>query len=193
MRLERNFNLPMNMNKLLLHDDWKDDSLVEMGAKAPDFTLQDENGGEWNLSNYLGQVVTLLFYPQNETLVCTKQLCSVRDQWENYLATKTAIVGISPARPDEHKTFAARHGLPLSLLADSNRRITRLYSQHWFYPISLTRAIVVIDAKGFIRSRKIMLRAFRPADSDVITAIYAARGDALTDQYDKIKQESRLM
>lgn len=179
------------MRKLLLYDNLNDDFSVEVGIKAPDFTLENKNGEKWRLADYLGEVVTLLFYPQNETLVCTKQLCSVRDHWEDYLATKATIVGISPGIPEDHKTFSQRHSLPLPLLADSNREITKLYSKHWFYPISFTRSIVVIDAKGFIRRREIMLRAFRPADRNVIAAIYAARGDALFDKYDEIKRKSR--
>lgn len=179
------------MRKLLMYDNLNDDFSVEAKIKAPDFTLENEKGEKWRLADYLGEVVTLLFYPQNETLVCTKQLCSVRDHWEDYLKTKAAIVGISPGMPEENKTFAQRHGLPLSLLADSNREITKIYGKHWLYPINFTRAIVVIDAKGFIRSRKIMLRAFRPADKNVIAAIYAARGDALNDKFDEILSKSR--
>ena len=179
------------MSGLLLYDNLKDDFPVEIGTKAPDFTLEDENGDRWRLSDNLGEVITLLFYPKNETLVCTKQLCSVRDHWDDYLATKASIVGISPGMSEEHKTFAQKHHLPLSLLADSNREITKLYCKHWLFPVNFTRAIVVIDAKGFIRSREIMLRAFRPADRNVIAAIYAARGDALFDKYDEIKRKSR--
>jgi peroxiredoxin Q/BCP len=179
------------MIKLLQFDNLNDDFSTEQKTKAPDFTLNNENGGKWRLSDCLGEVVTLLFYPQNETLVCTKQLCSVRDHWEDYIATKSTIVGISPGMPEEHKIFAQRYGLPISLLADSNRDVTKIYGKHWLYPINFTRAIVVIDAKGFIRSRKIMLRVFRPADSKVIAAIYTARGDALYDKYDEIISKSR--
>lgn len=179
------------MRKLLLYDNLNEDFSVEIGTKAPDFTLENENGEKWCLADYLGQVVALLFYPQNETLVCTKQLCSVRDHWEDYLMTKATIVGISPAMSEEHKTFSQRHSLPLALLADSNREITKLYSKHWLYPISFTRGIVVIDAKGFIRSRKIMLRAFRPTDKNVITSIYSARSDAMYQKFDEILSESR--
>ncbi|MET0754392.1 MAG: redoxin domain-containing protein [Pyrinomonadaceae bacterium] len=179
------------MPRLLLYDNLKNDFPVEIGTKAPDFTLENENGEKWSLSDKLGEVVALLFYPQNETLVCTKQLCSVRDHWEDYLKTKATIVGISPGMSEEHKIFSQRHSLPLSLLADSNREITRLYSKHWLYPISFTRAIVVVDAKGFIRSRKIMLRAFRPADKNVITSIYSARSDAMYEKFDEILSKSR--
>lgn len=159
-----------------------------VGVAAPDFTLKKENDENWSLSENLGRVTVLLFYPQDETLVCTKQLCSVRDNWEAYLDTKAEIVGISPGSVDDHKSFSTRYGLTLSLLVDENRKITNIYGKHWLYPISFTRAIVVIDAKGIIRSRQVMLRAFRPKDADVITSIYAARSDALVDRYDSVRK-----
>lgn len=161
---------------------------ANVGAKAPDFVLQREKGEMWRLSAQLGQVTALLFYPKNETIVCTKQMCSVRDNWERYLATKAVIVGISPGTVEEHQRFAENHQLPIPLLADPNGDVTRIFSRYWRIPILFTRAIVVIDAKGFIRSRQVMLRAFRPSDRDVITAIYAARSDALAEKYQSIKK-----
>lgn len=157
-----------------------------IGDKAPDFTLGAENGIEWRLSAHTGKVVVLLFYPGDETLVCTKQMCSLRDHWSDYLETKAEIVGISPGNAKQHRSFAANHRLPIRLLVDEGRDVTRAYAKHGIFPISFTRGIVVIDADGFVRSRKVMLRAFRPADRDVITAIYRARGDALTDEYKRI-------
>jgi len=154
---------------------------TEVGAVAPEFVLKDEQNCEWRLSSHLGNVVVLLFYPQNETLICTRQLCSVRDNWQNYLKTKAVIVGVSPASPEEHNSFSQSRSLPIPLLADHDRTVTRTYGRHWLFPINLTRAVVVIDAKGIIRNRDIMLRAFRPSDTRLITDIYAARGDALNE------------
>ena len=165
--------------------------VVTVGSTAADFALATERNEEWRLSDHLGNVVVLLFYPQNETLVCTRQLCSVRDNWEKYLETKAEIVGISPGTPEEHFAFAQSRKLPIPLLADPNRETTKVYSKHWLYPVSLTRAVVVIDAKGVIRNRDVMLRAFRPSDDHVITDIYEARGDALNDRYVSLKSRIR--
>ena len=159
---------------------------AETGSSAPDFTLKTEQGEDWRLSDHLGGVVVLLFYPQNETMVCTRQLCSVRDQWESYLETKATIVGVSPASPVEHRAFSIKRKLAFPLLDDPNRIVTTVYSRHWLYPVSFTRAVVVIDALGIVRNRDIMLRAFRPLDSQLITDIYAARGDALNQKFDQI-------
>jgi thioredoxin-dependent peroxiredoxin len=159
---------------------------VAVGAKAPDFELKTEKGEQWRLSENLGSVVALLFYPKNETLVCTKQLCSVRDNWSDYLETKALVVGISPGNVDEHRAFAQRHKLPIPLLADVDRGVTERYSFHWILPVFFTRAIVIVDAKGIIRARKIMLRAFRPTDRSVIASIYAARADSLQEKYSSL-------
>ncbi len=161
---------------------------VRIGLSAPDFSLRTDSNEEWTLSEHRDGVTVLLFYPKNETLVCTQQMCSVRDNWHNYLETKATIVGISPGTPDEHRQFSMRRSLPIPLLADPGRRITNIYCKHWLYPVSFTRAVVVIDSIGIIRNLDIMLRAFRPSDDQLITDIYAARGDALNAQYIALKQ-----
>lgn len=153
--------------------------IAKVGEEAPDFILNDTEGHPWRLSDNRGQVVALLFYPQDETLVCTKQMCSVRDNWADYLDTGANIIGISDGTIVEHTQFAAHHRLPLPLLADSGNDITKIYSHHWWMPAKLTRAIVIIDAEGRIVSREVMFRAFRPNDDAVIAAILSARTNQL--------------
>jgi len=162
--------------------------MLNVGDVAPDFVLSTDSNKSWRLTDHRGGVTVLLFYPQNETLVCTKQLCAVRDNWESYLATKATIVGISPATADEQREFSNRRGFPMALLADPGRRVTSIYGKHWLYPISFTRAVIVIDANGFIRNRDVMLRAFRPKDDQLITDIYATRGDQFSEKYSRLKQ-----
>ena len=159
----------------------------EVGAQAPDFTLFADDDRAWRLSEHHGKVCVLLFYPQNETLVCTKQLCLLRDNWQDYKATKAEIVGISPSTPLENVEFSQRRRLPIPLLADPDRLVTRVFGKHGLFPIQFTRAVVVIDGKGFIRSRRVMLRAFRPSDADVIRAIYEAQNEVLQLKYQKIR------
>ncbi len=166
-----------------------DKALLEVGELAPDFALQSNNGDVWRLSENRGNVVALLFYPGNETLVCTKQMCSIRDHWNDYLETRAQIIGISPGTVDEHRSFISNHHLPLPILADEDRAVTDTYVQHWIWPAVLARAIVVIDARGIVRSRRVMLRAFRPTDRSVITDIYSARADAMSDQFDAISKK----
>lgn len=159
---------------------------IEVGAPAPDFELRTDKGGRWKLSDHLGSVVALLFYPGDETLVCTKQLCSLRDHWQDYLDTKATVVGISPGSAEQHAAFSAKHRLPIPLLADDDSSVTEQYCSHWLVPLFFMRGIVIVDATGIVRTRRTMLRAFRPSDRSVISAIYAARGDALHERYKDI-------
>lgn len=160
-------------------------NLAETGEPAPDFTLKDEKGVEWKLSDKRGRVVAMLFYPGDETLVCTKQLCSLRDQWDDYVKTGAEIIGISPGTARSHYNFTQHHNLPIPLLVDADASVTRTYSYHWLMPSWMTRAIVVVDAAGVIRSRRIMFRAFRPMDKEVITAIRYAQNDLLVNRLKK--------
>ncbi len=176
------------MSSLCVDDDVGE--RIGVGSPAPDFLLKTDQNLDWRLSDHLGGVTVLLFYPQNETMVCNKQLCSVRDNWTSYLETKATVVGISPGSPAEHQQFANRRRLPIPLLADPQREVTGMYSRHWLFPVSFTRAVVVIDAKGVIRNSDIMLRAFRPSDDQIIADIYAARGDALNEKYERLRHRS---
>lgn len=176
----------------MIENEKSDRAYVEaLGVKAGDFVLKDQTGKDWRLSDCLGQVVALLFYPKNETLVCTKQLCSMRDSWTDYLETKAMIVGISEGTVEEHLQFGKKYRLPLSLLADTNRNVTKRFGLHWLFPLSFTRTVIVIDAKGYIRTQRIMLRALRPTDKSVITAIHAARADAINERYKTIAEKYR--
>lgn len=166
---------------------------LSVGAEAPDFTLQDHRGHEWGLSANRGKVVLLLFYPGNETMVCTKQLCSLRDNWSRYLETKAEIVGISVSGQDANGEFAIKHRLPLPILADAERSVTRTYSSHWLYPLNFMRGLCVIDARGIIRTRQTMLRAFRPNDHDVILRLYEARSEAIEDRRNELRARVRTL
>lgn len=166
-----------------------DDTSVGVGAEAPDFQLESNTGNSWRLSDHIGSVVAILFYSKDETLVCTRQLCSVRDNWNDYLKTRALVIGVSPGKVEEHNAFAQHHRLPIPILADADRSVTNTYGFHWLLPTLFTRAIVVIDAKGIIRSRRVMLRMFRPTDRSVITSIYAARADAMNAELETLRKK----
>ena len=119
-----------------------------IGQAAPDFTLKDGDGKDWRLADQRGRVVVLLFYPGDETPVCTRQMCSVRDRWEDYQATGAEVVGISTDSVESHKKFAEHHGLPLRLLADPGGRSPELTAPPSWLPGRAARAVVVIDADG---------------------------------------------
>ena len=106
----------------------KTTSHPQEGSPAPDFSLLDGEGQNWRLSDHHGKVVVLLFYPGDETPICTRQMCSVRDRWEDYAATGAEVVGISTNSVESHKSFAAHHELPLRLLSDTDRTVADIYA-----------------------------------------------------------------
>ena len=170
---------PISMSNLILDTI----RIANVGNAAPDFNLKNEKGEDWSLADKRGRVVALLFYPRDETLVCKKQMCSLRDHWTEYVDTGAEIVGISPGTIESHLRFAENHKIPIPLLADADHNVTKMYSHHWLMPSIVTRAIVVIDAKGIVRSRKVMLRAFRPTDKEVIVAIRYAQTDLMMEEW----------
>jgi peroxiredoxin Q/BCP len=147
-----------------------------LNAPAPDFTLKDANGDDWRLSDQRGRVVVLLFYPGDETPICTRQMCSVRDRWDDYLATGAEVVGISSDSVESHQQFAAHHNLPLRLLSDSDGTVSQLYGARSLIPGKVARSVFVIDAQGILRHRDVRpLGLFKPKDDATIAAIRAAQ------------------
>lgn len=148
---------------------------MNVGEKAPHFVLKDLDGKNWDLSEHLGKVIVLLFYPGDDTPVCTKQLCSVRDNWSDYQATGAEVVGISTDSAGSHRSFADKYSLTLRLLSDENGDVIKLYDVKSWLPGRSARATIVIDKKGIISYKKVEgLSLFRPKDSDILEAIKQA-------------------
>ena len=147
-----------------------------VNTAAPDFMLKDGDGADWRLSDHRGKVVVLLFYPGDETPVCTRQMCSLRDRWDDYLATGAEVVGISSDSIESHKKFAAHHELPLRLLSDSDGVVSTLYGARSLIPGRVARSVFVIDANGILRHRDVRpIGLFKPKDDDNIAAIKSAQ------------------
>lgn len=145
----------------------------EVGQIAPDFELKDESGETWRLSDHRGKVVALVFYPRDETPVCTKQMCSMRDRWEDYQASGAEVVAVSVGSVESHKRFANHHNLPQRLLADERSEVARLYNVKSLMGGS-QRAVIIIDPTGVIHYRRTMLPVFRPTDDQLLKAIRSA-------------------
>jgi peroxiredoxin Q/BCP len=148
----------------------------QVGQPAPDFTLKDGNGNEWRLSSMRGKTVVILFYPGDETPVCTAQLCSVRDRWDEYAATGAEVVGVSMDSVESHKKFTENRSLPMTLLSDAKGEVSRVYDTLSWLPGRSARSVFVIDKNGVIRYRKVeAVSLFRPKDDDILAAIKAAQ------------------
>ncbi len=123
----------------------------QVGEQAPDFELPGTDGS-FRLSDHRGERVVLLFYPGDNTMVCTKQFCSYRDRPDDFAALGATVVGISSQDVDSHEAFAAKHSLNVPLLADRGGEVAKKYGA-WGGPLGTKRAVIVIDEQGIVRHR----------------------------------------
>jgi peroxiredoxin Q/BCP len=123
-----------------------------VGEQAPDFELPGTDG-PFKLSAHRGERVVLLFYPGDNTLVCTRQFCSYRDRAEDFAALDATVVGISSQDLDSHSAFTAKHSLNVPLLADVDKRVAKAYSAVASGLGTTKRAVIVIDEQGIVRHR----------------------------------------
>jgi peroxiredoxin Q/BCP len=151
-------------------------SAIKVGSIAPDFRLSDGDGKSWALSEHRGKTVVLLFYPGDETPICTRQMCSLRDRWNDYLATGAEVVGISTDSVESHNNFARHHKLPIRLLSDADRKVADTYGARSLIPGKVARSVFVIDADGRVSYADVRpLGLFRPKDDEIIRAIRDAQ------------------
>lgn len=123
----------------------------QVGEPAPDFELPGTDG-PFKLSDHRGERVVLLFYPGDNTMVCTKQFCSYRDRAEDFAALNATVVGISSQDLASHEDFIAKNGLTVPLLADVDKSVARAYSA-FSSRLGTKRAAIVIDEGGIVRHR----------------------------------------
>ena len=101
--------------------------MLEIGTKAPDFTLPDQNGNMHSLSEYRGKKVILYFYPKDNTPGCTKQACGFAERFPQFTEKGAVVLGISKDSVASHKKFEEKYGLPFTLLADPELVAIRAY------------------------------------------------------------------
>lgn len=123
----------------------------QVGEQAPDFELEGTDG-PFKLSDHRGERVVLLFYPGDNTMVCTKQFCSYRDRAGDFAALDATVVGISSQDLASHEAFAAKHSLNVPLLADVDKQVARAYDA-FSTRLGVKRAVIVIDEGGIVRHR----------------------------------------
>lgn len=125
---------------------------IAVGDKAPDFQLRDQNGRTVSLADFRGKkAVVVYFYPKDETPGCTKEACSFRDSYEDFVKAGAEVIGVSGDSVDKHQAFAEHHRLPFTLLADSGNALRKAYgvpSTLWILP---GRVTYVIDRQGVVQ------------------------------------------
>jgi peroxiredoxin Q/BCP len=144
--------------------------------KAPDFVLKDENGASFSLSEQRGEMILLVFYPGDDTPVCTAQLCDYRDGIEAFEGLGVRVVGISKDDAASHRAFKEKHGLPFTLLSDPELKVAKAYDSKGI--LGMKRSVFLVDGDGFIRYRHVeALPVFRRARSEIIAAIEGMKSE----------------
>ena len=129
--------------------------MLEIGTKAPEFSLPDQNGEVHSLSDYRGQKVVLYFYPKDMTSGCTSQACSFRDLYPQFREKGAVVLGVSKDTVESHKRFEEKHGLPFVLLSDAGLSVITAYDvlrpgKDGKPTRSLVRSTYLIDEEGVI-------------------------------------------
>jgi peroxiredoxin Q/BCP len=123
------------------------------GDRAPDFELQGTDG-PFKLSDHRGERVVLLFYPGDNTPVCTKQFCSYAARPDEMRDLPATVLGISSQGLESHQEFQSKHSIPVPLLADTDKAVAKAYGVT--APVVGTRrAVIVIDEDGVVRHRHV--------------------------------------
>lgn len=120
--------------------------MLQPGAKAPEFVLPDDRGGETTLSDLLrnGPLI-LYFYPADFTPGCTREACSIRDIHNDIQSVGLQVAGISPQDIDSHKRFRDEHNLPFVLLSDPDKVAIRMYDVDGPFGVGVRRATFLIN------------------------------------------------
>ena len=130
--------------------------MLALGEKAPDFTLLNQDGAEIRLSDYHGKKVILYFYPKDNTPGCTRQACAFAQNYAQFAALNTVVIGISKDSVASHQKFAEKNGLPFILLYDPERLAIEAYDvwkekkQYGKVSMGVVRTTYVIDEHGCI-------------------------------------------
>jgi peroxiredoxin Q/BCP len=127
---------------------WLFSDPLPVGEDAPDFTLGDQNGNQVSLAALRGSNVVLVFYPADETTLCTRQLCEFRDNWALAQAKDAVVLGINPGNEQKHERFRSKHGFPFPLLADPGQRVGAQYRTKG---LIVKRTVYLIGKSGKIR------------------------------------------
>ena len=130
--------------------------MLEIGTKAPAFSLPDQNGKEHSLSDYIGKKVILYFYPKDNTPGCTKQACGFADRYPQFLEKGAVVLGVSKDSVSSHKNFEQKYALPFPLLSDPEKEVIQAYDvwkekkNYGKVSLGVVRTTYLIDENGII-------------------------------------------
>lgn len=139
--------------------------MLEVGTKAPEFTLPDQNGEMHTLSDYRGKKVLLYFYPKDNTPGCTKQACGYSERLPQFQEKGAAILGVSKDSVASHKRFEEKQNLTITLLSDTERTVIEAYDvwkekkNYGKVSMGVVRTTYLIDEEGIIISANDKVKA----------------------------------
>ena len=145
--------------------------MLEVGTKAPDFELPDQNGQMHKLSDYAGKKVVLYFYPKDNTPGCTKQACGFSERYPRFTEKGAVILGVSKDSVASHKKFEEKYGLAFTLLADPERKVIEAYdvwkekNMYGKKVMGVVRTTYLIDESGTIANVKGKVKAAEDAEN----------------------------
>lgn len=130
--------------------------MLEIGTKAPSFSLPDQNGQVHSLEDYRGKKVILYFYPKDNTAGCTKQACGFAERYPQIREKGAVVLGISKDSVRSHKNFETKYGLPFPLLSDPDHEVIEAYDawkekkNYGKTYMGIVRTTYLIDEEGII-------------------------------------------
>lgn len=130
--------------------------MLEVGTKAPNFTLPDQNGEMHSLEDYTGQKVILYFYPKDNTAGCTKQACGFAERYPQIQEKGAVVLGVSKDSVKSHKNFEEKYSLPFTLLSDPEHKVLEMYGawgekkNYGKVSMGTIRTTYLIDEEGTI-------------------------------------------
>jgi peroxiredoxin Q/BCP len=130
---------------------------VEVGSKAPDFTLPADGGGKVSLKALKGKTVVLYFYPKDDTSGCTAEACAFRDSLPDFSKLKAEVIGVSRDSVASHDKFKKKYRLPFPLASDEDGKVCQAYgvwvekSMYGRKYMGIERSTFLIDARGIVR------------------------------------------
>jgi thioredoxin-dependent peroxiredoxin len=143
---------------------------VKLDDFAPDFSLKDADGVTFRLSDHAGQRLLLVFYPGDDTPVCTRQLCDYRDGIETFRDLGVEVVGISADDATSHQRFRDKHQLPFTLLSDPDLSVAEQYGCKAM--VGMKRGVFLLDESHRIRYRHVEAVAlFRRRREELVEVI----------------------
>jgi peroxiredoxin Q/BCP len=144
--------------------------MLQVNDKAPEFSLKDEQGRSFSLASHRGERLLLVFYPGDNTPVCTSQMCDYRDGVEAFAGMGVQVVGISSDDANSHRKFKAKHNLPFILLTDAALETAERYDSKGL--MGMKRSVFLVDEEGVIRYKHIeSLALFRRTRDELLKII----------------------